>query len=508
MEKRRFMYVPPAVAFALCYASGILLAAGLRPAPDYFPFFLLFALVLCCLTVRWPKGFICCAAGCVVFSGMYALSIRTMPAKDIVAVWRGPCEVRGVIVTDDELSENFSLKAEEICRQGECRRAGGRVRVRVKKSLSLQASGVSEKGQPLFYGDRVACRGRLSSMSSLSKAFRAQGHDAVLWLQAPVVRQGWSKAAAPARGVYLARHYLSRRIRLFHSAEAARVLEGILLGKRAEFPETLRQDAIRAGTWHVFVVSGSHVGIIAFGVMVLLKIFRLKGRMRAGATVLFLSAYCFLVGASAPVVRATVMSCAFIFCLVAERNPLFLNALCLSGLAILLFDPLQLFSRGFQLSFLSVFFIFWVYPLVDPAPLFETYLFRLPALKRWGRWVAAAGAVSFCAWLGTAPLVAYAFGHLSLIGLFANMIVIPLSGLVMAAGFSFLCFCWFAPLARCLALADDFFVFVLLWVNRFFAGVRGAFFCGFCLPRPAVLGIYLLIFLMVAVLKSRKRIPS
>ncbi len=508
MEERRFMYAPPVVVFTLCYVSGILLAAGLHAVPDYFPVFLLFALTACCLTVRRPKGFICCAAGCVVLFGMYAFSVRAIPSKDIVAVWTGFCEVRGVVVTDDDSSKNFSLKVQEFCREGRCRRAGGRVRVRVKKALQSQVSGISEKDHPLFYGDRVACRGRLSPMSSLSRVFRAQGDDAVLWLQAPVTRLGWSKAAAHARGVFFARQYFSRRIRLFHSGEAARVLEGILLGKRAEFPEVLRQDAVRAGTWHIFVVSGSHVGIIAFGVMVLLKIFRLKGRVRAGATVLVLSAYCLLTGASAPVARATVMSCAFIFCLVVERNPLFLNALCLSGLAILLFDPLQLFSRGFQLSFLSVFFIFWVYPLVDPAVLFEKYLSHPPLLSRWGRRLAAGGAVSFCAWLGTAPLIAYAFGNLSLIGLVANMVVIPLSGLVMAAGFSFLCFCWFAPLARYLALANNLLVFVFLWVNRFFAGMRGMFFCGFFLPRPAVIGIYLLILLIVVILKKRKRILS
>jgi competence protein ComEC len=508
MEERRFVYVPPVVVFTLCYVSGILSTAGLHVPPDYFPIFLLFALAACCLTVRRPKWFIGCAAGCAVLLGMYAASIRTMPPREIVSVWKGPCELRGVVVTDDDPSQNFSLKVQEFCQEGLCRRAGGRVRVHVKKVLQSQASGISDKDHSLFYGDRVACRGRLSPMSSLNRVFQVRGDDAVLWLQAPVARLGWSKAAAYARGVFFTRRYFSRRIRLFHSGEAARVLEGMLLGKRAEFPEALRQDAVRAGTWHIFVVSGSHVGIIAFGVMVLLKVFRLKGRVRAGLTVLLLSAYCLLTGASAPVVRATVMSCAFIFCLVVERNPLFLNALCLSGLAILLFDPLQLFSRGFQLSFLSVFFIFWVYPLVNPAVLFEKYLSHPPLLSRWGRRLATGGAVSFCAWLGTAPLIAYAFGNLSLIGLVANMIVIPLAGLVMAAGFSFLCFCWFAPLARYLALANDLLVFVFLWVNRFFAGMRGMFFCRFCLPRLAAIGIYLLILLIVAILKKRRRILS
>jgi ComEC/Rec2-related protein len=508
MEERHLTSISPVVAFAVCYASGILLAAGLRPAPVYFPVFLLFILTACCLTQRRPKGFLCCAAGCAVLLGMYAVSVRTMPSRDIVAVWRGSCELRGVVVTDEDTSENFSLKVQEFCQEGRCRRAGGRVRVRVKQALRPHVSGAQERGPFLFYGDRVACRGRLAPMTSLGRIFRAKGDDAVLWLQAPVARLGWSRAAAYARGVFLARRYFSRRIRLFHSGEAARILEGVLLGKRTEFPEALREDAVRAGTWHIFVVSGSHVGIIAFGIMVLLKILRLRGKARAVATVLLLCAYCLLTGASAPVVRATVMSCAFIFCLIVERNPLFLNALCLAGLAILFFDPLQLFSRAFQLSFLSVFFIFWMYPLVDPAAAFERYLPRASFLGRWGRWLATGGAVSFCAWLGTAPLIAYAFGNLSLIGLIANVVIVPLAGLVMAAGFSFLCFSWLVPLARYLAAADDFLVSVFLRTNRFFAGIHGVSFRGFRLSFMALMGIYLFIFLIVVILKRRKQIPS
>ena len=503
MEERRLTSIPPAVAFAVCYASGILLAAGLRPAPVYLPILLGFVLTACCLTQRRPKGFLFCAAGCVVLLGMYAVSIRTMPSREIVSVWTGPCELSGVVVTDDDPSQNFSLKVQEFCREGRCRRAGGRVRVRVKKALRLQ-----EKDRFLFYGDRVACRGRLAPMSSLGRIFQAKGDDAVLWLEAPAARLGWNRGMAYIRGVFFVRRYFSRRIRLFHSGEAARVLEGMLLGERAEFPDALRQDAIRAGTWHIFVVSGSHVGIIAFGIMILLKILRLKGRVRAALTVLLLCAYCFLTGASAPVVRATVMSCVFIFCLVIERNPLFLNALCLGGLVILFFDPLQLFSRAFQLSFLSVFFIFWMYPLVDPASAFEKYLPRTSLLSRWGRGLVAGGAVSFCAWLGTAPLIAYAFGNLSLIALIANVVIVPLSGFVMAAGFSFLCFSWFAPLARYLAAADDFLVSVFLRANRFFSGIHGASFCGLRLSLAAVLGIYLFIFMIVVILKRRKQIPS
>jgi len=155
-----------------------------------------------------------------------------------------------------------------------------------------------------------------------------------------------------------------------------------------------------------------------------------------------------------------------------------------------------------------VFFIFWMYPLVDPAAAFERYLPRASFLGRWGRWLATGGAVSFSAWLGTAPLIAYAFGNLSLIGLIANVVIVPLAGLVMAAGFSFLCFSWLVPLARYLAAADDFLVSVFLRTNRFFAGIHGVSFRGFRLSFMALMGIYLFIFLIVVILKRRKQIPS
>jgi predicted membrane metal-binding protein len=199
------------------------------------------------------------------------------------------------------------------------------------------------------------------------------------------------------------------------------------------------------------------------------------------------------------------MSSIFLLCLSCERNPLFLNSLFLAGCVILLIDTRQLFSPSFQLSFLSVFFIFLLFPLLDPGVLLKKWSLTTIPAGRWVHGTAVSAVVSFCAWLGTAPLLVCAFGNVSWIGIIANIIIIPLAALVMAYGFTFLCLSWCVPAARVVAAAGDGLVFVFLYINRSFACMRGVSVSGVHIHPALAIGIYLVLLLLVAVLKGREK---
>ena len=513
MEKYPFSFcVPSLTVLAGCFAAGILLQSVFPAGPGCFIFLTPAAMAACLATLYRPKYFIFCAVGCVMILGMHAGSVRSLEARDNVAritqEIAGPCRLDGVVVSErfeGDRDGSFIVEARRISRGESFCRVSGRVRVRLKKSLRREDG---PEGRPvvLMFADNVVCPGRFSALSSFDRRLVAGGDcDAVFLPQAPVKRCGWDGSLAIGRWAFAARQYFASLIRAYHSPEAARVMEGMLLGRKTALPAQLRQDAVRAGTWHIFVVSGSHVGLVAFIVAMVLKLLRLKGRVRLGLVVLLLWAYCFLTGASAPVLRATVMSCVFFLCLYLERNPLFLNALCIAGCVILLSDPRQLFSLSFQLSFLSVFSIFCLFPILDPRALLDRIVSPTTLPGRWGRGAAVAGAVSVCAWVGTAPLMACAFGNISWIGIAANMVIVPLSAVVMAAGFSFLCLSWCVPAAHYLAAADDGLVAVFLSINRYFARIEGGYASGLRVLPAVAAGIYLSLLFLVIVFKREKQ---
>jgi len=206
------------------------------------------------------------------------------------------------------------------------------------------------------------------------------------------------------------------------------ILKAILLGEAGLVPAKLKTDMIATGTWHLMVVSGSHAALLAYILILVFKILGIKRGLRFFMVIFLLVLYCVITGASSPVVRATVMASCLLLTYMLERNPDFLNSLALSALIILIFDPRELFMTGFQLSFISVFAIFLLFPVLRPYFI----NIRMPVMFQ------NSFCVSLCAWLGTTPLLFLKFKSISLIAILANVVAAPLSSLVVAGGMVFL----------------------------------------------------------------------
>ncbi|HAJ56493.1 MAG TPA: hypothetical protein DCL35_01850 [Candidatus Omnitrophica bacterium] len=247
------------------------------------------------------------------------------------------------------------------------------------------------------------------------------------------------------------------------------ILSAMVLGERRMVPEDLRQAMMKAGTWHLMVVSGTHTAIVAAIVLLLLKAVRVGRNMRFISAIVLLIVYCLLTGASSSVVRATVMTSVYLLTYLFKRPPNFLNSLAMAALAILIFDPTQLFQVGFQLSFLSVFFIFWLYPglkNIFPAGIWKSRYLCVPA---------NCFCVSLSACIGTAPLLAHVFNTFSCISIIANIVAAPLAALVMAGGLVLIGFGALLPVcAGPAALSAEFFIFLFVKMNMAFAGLPWA----------------------------------
>jgi len=251
----------------------------------------------------------------------------------------------------------------------------------------------------------------------------------------------------------------------------AGVIEAMTIGEARNVPIKVYKDMVRCGTVHILVVSGSNVGVVGFIIILGLKVFRVKRRIRFFCAVPLLLAYCFLTGASNPVVRATVMAIVFLFAYFVRRQADIYNSCAVAGLIILSLNPTQIQDIGFQLSFASVLAIAFFYPR------FKDWL-GLDQLKcRWLRLSAEGCLVSFAAWLGTAGLIAAYFRMVSPITVLANLLIVPLASIITLSGFSLLVAQSVSPyLALSFTSVNEFLVSLLLSLNSLLLQAPFAFF--------------------------------
>jgi competence protein ComEC len=134
----------------------------------------------------------------------------------------------------------------------------------------------------------------------------------------------------------------------------AALIDAMVIGEEAFIDPDTRVDFQRSGTYHILVVSGMNVTILAFVAFWTLRRLRLTDVPATLLTILFCVAYAFLTEVGAPVWRATLMCALYLGSRLLYRDRAMVNALGAAALGLLVFDPRQLFTASFQMTFLCV----------------------------------------------------------------------------------------------------------------------------------------------------------
>ncbi|MWB95782.1 DUF4131 domain-containing protein [Flavobacterium sp. GA093] len=202
----------------------------------------------------------------------------------------------------------------------------------------------------------------------------------------------------------------------------------LILGQRQEISNEIIRDYQYSGATHILSVSGLHVGFIMAFIMFVLKPVpnNRKGSLLKLITILSsLITFAILSGLSPSVLRSVVM---FSFLAIGNhllRSKNSFHTLFVSMFLILLFEPYFLFDVGFQLSYLALFFILWLQPLLK----------KIWTPKNWvltNLWNALT--VSFAAQIGTLPLCLYYFHQFPGLFFVTNIIILPLLSFIMFTG--------------------------------------------------------------------------
>lgn len=220
------------------------------------------------------------------------------------------------------------------------------------------------------------------------------------------------------------------------------LLAGMILGVTSTIPEDLQDDFRATGTYHLFSVSGLHVGMIAVILWQVMALVSVPLRARVLLIIPALFFYALITGWKPPSIRAATMSAIFLAAMVSARQPVAVNSLCAAAFLILAQWTSEVFNPGFQLSFLVVLSILligtpaarWLRMRLEPDP------FIPPRIYTWSERVSAGAAatlavaigVSFAAWFGSLPLILAYFHMISLSALLVNLAVVPLAFLIMS----------------------------------------------------------------------------
>ena len=209
------------------------------------------------------------------------------------------------------------------------------------------------------------------------------------------------------------------------SEKSKEFTKGIILADRTEMDRETVEDFSKSGLVHILAISGSHMAIIFWLILLLLKpIFPANFRnVPIVISLIFIWLFAIFIDFGSSVIRSCIMITAYYFYVLLQRKPDLLHAMAISGLAILIFDTNQLFDVGFQLSFIAVFGIFWLNePILKylPKPKNNVQNFFVNVIS-----------ISIAAQLATLPLVIYYFHQYSLISVIANLVVIPFSEIII-----------------------------------------------------------------------------
>jgi competence protein ComEC len=148
-----------------------------------------------------------------------------------------------------------------------------------------------------------------------------------------------------------------RKIHQLWPASEESLMDAMVLGEESFLRNATRTEYQRSGTYHVLVVSGMNLSILAFAIFWMLRQFRVDPAAAAIATVVVSFAYAFVVGVGPPVWRAALMLATYLGARLLYRERNMMNAIGAAALGVLIVDPRALFGASFQLTFLAVFII-------------------------------------------------------------------------------------------------------------------------------------------------------
>ena len=273
-------------------------------------------------------------------------------------------------------------------------------------------------------------------------------------------------------------HFLSLIKESVHGTNELAVATAIMLGYRDYVNDEVIQAYSGSGVLHVLSVSGLHVAVLYYVLSLLLGWMDRRRRteiLKAVMVIIIMLFYAGLTGLSPPVLRSVWMFAFITIARLLDRDVSMYNILAVSCLLLLIWDPYYIADAGFQLSYIAVLGIVYLYPLIHRWIALPSFRFRTPfgfisrALNYSFDFVWGLICVSLAAQLATLPISLYYFHSFPHFFLLSNLLVIPLSNFVLISGMALFAVGWCHRLLVLVGWVFDYFLIVLnkvvFWID-------------------------------------------
>lgn len=374
----------------------------------------------------------------LVVLGLGLTAARSAMVAAPVMEWRyyGPVEGR-LVAIDRSARDRIRLTLDQVVLRNT---APDRVPHRVRLSLM----GTAAETEPPPLGQRVMLTGHLGPppgpAAPGSFDFRQHawfgGLGAVGYTRNPVM------AVAPPEGgmwwMHRARMSISAGLQQAIGGQEGAVAAALMTGDRSGISEATNEIMRASNLYHIISISGLHMGMLAGFVYNALRLaLVLAGglgarlppathKLAAGAAMAAAAIYLWLSGGGVATERSFIMVAVMLGAILADRRAISLRTLALAAVLILIYSPESLMSPGFQMSFAAT------------AALILSYGPWLAVAHRvpwWLRPICMLLVSSFVAGMSTSPIAAAHFSRMAQYGLVANLLAVPVMGiLVMPAG--------------------------------------------------------------------------
>ena len=354
---------------ALAYSSGIIAAFyAWRPASWWIAAAVAFFAAGLYFVRRRKYLSVSLALGAFFLAGALHIQLRGFAAPldtSLPPFADQPIELTAHVIREgrlreaspNEVRQSLDVETEQIVTEN-----GTQIPVHSGVRLGIYADHATTM-RLFHYGERL----RLPLRLKLPRNFRNPGaFDYQGYLAANGIG---ALGSAKAEDVQMLPGFVGGRIELWrtriHSSIIAKVhtlwpppqaalIDAMVIGEEAFIDRDTRVYFQRSGTYHILVVSGMNVTILAFVTFWMLRRLRLPDIPATLLTILCCVAYAFLTEVGAPVWRATLMCAIYLGTRLLYRDRAMINALGAAALGLLVFDPRQLFTASFQMTFVCV----------------------------------------------------------------------------------------------------------------------------------------------------------
>ncbi len=420
---------------------------------------------------------------------------------------KGTVEIQGIVAEEPDISGmscQLKLSASEININDERKEASGAALIQVPRYPAYN------------YGDVLQVTGKLETPIPFDdfdyKSYLArQGiYSVIYYPRIELLDSG--EGFKPLQWIYSLRERLSSSLTRALPEPQGSLAQGILLGIRSNIPDSLNQAFSRTGTAHLLAISGLHIAIVigmllSFGILIF-------GRQRSIYIWLALVAiwlYALLTGMHPPVIRGAIMGSLFLIAEYLGRQRSAITALAFAAAVMVGIQPQILWSVSFQLSFLAMTGLIFIYPY------FQAWgRKRVTALSGDREKVAATGsmitdsfAVTLAAIVAVLPLVAYNFEVVSLVGLPATLFSLPaLPAIIVTAALVAFVGLFVPFIAQLLGWLAWLFLSYLLLVVQGFDALPGSSFQVSGISSWQVWGYYILLAVAIMLFSRRKQLAN